>query len=409
MTKRKIATFFMKKMIHLTRFLDKNFLINNKRIILVYLLILIPSILLIQHYFNLLFSLSYIIFFIIIILFVNKIKTNSYDKLSYIIIVTSIIIYLFIISFIAPAYTGRMDRDEMLSATSIKILNGESPYSATWYLDHSTKKGEKIYAVNRVDVMPFTILFSIPFFLIGNVAYQDLIGYILLALVLMLIYKNKKTMLCSIILLSTSPLIIFEFMGLNDLLIGLSLFILAVYLMFRHKDVLLSIILALAFLTRPVLWIPAGIIMGKLLKTRTIKQIFLVGLIFLITISIFIIPFLLVDANGLITNVLKGGANKAQTEINPLVKYIFPETNRMLWISIPLLIVSVLIGYFLGKRRSDIYLFTSLILVVFFSVLAFIRLGIDYSHLIWIVTPAFFAFSINNKKRLNKVEKRYVQ
>ncbi len=408
MAKRNIKTFFMKNRESLKKILDKDILISNKRTILVYLLILIPSILLIQHYFNFIFSLFYVISFFITIFFVNKIKINSYNKLSYIIIATSIIIYLFIIIFIAPAYTGRMDRDEMLSATSIKVLNKESPYSATWYLDSFTKKGEKVYAVNRVNVMPFTILFSIPFFLIGNVAYQNIVGYLILVLILMLIYKNKKTMTCAILLLSTSPIIIFEFIGLNDLLVGISLFILAVYLMFRHKDILLSIILALAFLTRPVLWIPLGIIAGKLLKTRTIKQLFLLGVIFLMTLSFFLIPFLLVDSDGLITNVLKTNANKVQVEKNPLVNHIFPETNRMLWISIPLLIVSIFLGYFLGEKRSNVYLSISIILIVFFSVLIFIRLDIDYSHLIWIVIPAFFAFSINNKKRLNKF-KRHIQ
>ncbi len=385
-----------KKIIEIKRFLIG----ENWNIYPLILLVFLTSIL-IYKYFGALLVIAYITLVIGLKIIIQKIKfgKKTMKIVIYLVIISTIISQIIIIQFIAPKYAGRIDRNNMLIATSQKVIEGKTPYDATWWVvfpDHKEK------AIGRVNVLPFTILFAIPFYLIGNIAYQEVLAYVVILFLLLKRYKNVKNKLLVSLLFGGSPIIIFDIIGLNDLLVGISLLFLAIYLAKKKKDIWVAITMVCAFLTRPIFLVMSTPFIGVFLKKATWRRVIKLSLTAVIISLMLFMPFYMMWGGKMLKSVFGNDSGKFLVEKNPLLKQ-FPNRCRAEIITITIMILFFIIGYAGIKKERQLYLATSLSAGLFLGIMYFIRLDIDYSQLIWIASPLFFAFK--ETRRLKNEEK----
>jgi hypothetical protein len=377
----------------------RNNLLFSKENIAILLAILILNVFLLSAYLPLPAVLAYIIGFgVLIFLYLRYELSKAHFKHIFIAVtIAFIVVYTFIILAVAPSFTERMDRDELLTASSQLILSGESPYKARWVVGD-------LVAFNRVNVLPFTLIYAIPFYLLGNVALQNIVAYAFLAFIIFRIYrKNENLAMLSLILLSVSPILFFEFMGLSDLLTGLALVVGALYYLTQKRLVTSAVFIALAAITRHVVWLVGGVYVAHLLKNNRIKNILLVCALVAGIVVILSLPFALNDPDGFM-NVFS--RNQEQFEVlNPYFRDIFPMNDVKLVLVPVVVLFSLIAGYF-ARNFNKLCLIAGTALLFFFGTLLVIRMGMDYSHLTWVATPFYLAFSADKGQKSRKRKKK---
>lgn len=377
---------------------SKDELLTPRNLIILLLITLLNSFM-IHLYLNPLFVILFlfgIVFLTGLYLFIkipDKHKKTIFISLT----ISFLAYYLIIMTVFAPAFTERMDRDELLTATSTMILSGKSPYEARWVV------GEYV-AINRVNVLPFSLIYSIPFYLFGNVAFQDLIAYLFIVYIIYIRYTGKTIFrnsfsLYLLVLFSVSPITCFEFMGLSDLLTGIALFLGAVHFATKKKIIPSTIFLSLSMLTRLVLWPPAGLLAGYYYRRVRTKKFLTIGITITIIITAFMIPFYLWDGEGFLNNTLGSNQGKLNIEGSQLFRLIPIKDISLIFPGI-LLLYSIIAGYF-SRNFHDLSLHFGILMIILFSTMLMIAL--DYSHLTWMAVPLYFSFK-SRKIKNNKIK-----
>jgi hypothetical protein len=121
------------------------------------------------------------------------------------ILVVSIALIIFFITFTTDGNTLKVDRWSAMDVAIRALLNGEYPYTA---VDHL--KG-------RTSNFPGLLILGIPFYLLGNVGSLQVFSFLLLSFVL---YQatNIKQAIFYILLLILSPAFWWEIFAISDLM-----------------------------------------------------------------------------------------------------------------------------------------------------------------------------------------------
>lgn len=207
------------------------------------------------------------------------------------------------------------------------LLRGENPYTENYFNTPLAEWGDigdppiTNPALYHLAYMPFSFIFSVPFFLAGNffLGWFDerlvLIFSFLLVVALILKWPGKpfSTKTLFITALTMNPWFFFYFIeGRNDIFV-LSWIILSIYFLQLEKFKQSSLALAFAVASKQTSWflLPfyfAYLYYNESPKTafsQKIKNIFLKTRVFFATAALIIVPFLIWDYNSFIDDIFR--------------------------------------------------------------------------------------------------------
>lgn len=214
----------------------KDFAIHNWPGLGFAFVVLFPSTAIVQKYFGGLGLLAYILFGSVAVFALHhscrtaqipRLPTRWMAGISIALLVALIVIFQ--VGY-PVANSGRFgpgsDRDEALNIATGRLLHGQHPYGAPTYLN------------NPITPMPGSLVLAIPFYLIGNAAYQNIVWLMLLIhQVSRYLRHNGLALITFTTILLGSPIILQEYVTGGDLLAN-SIFvtITAAWLIFSVRD-----------------------------------------------------------------------------------------------------------------------------------------------------------------------------
>lgn len=155
------------------------------------------------------------------------------------------------------------DRDDALNVGLRAMMSGHNPYSVMTYLDH------------RPTPMPGALLMALPFYLLGNAAYQNLVWVPLFA-----VWASRRcgagpALWFLLVFMAGSPATLADVMAGGDytinalyVAIAMSVVVAAYATDSRGKWFASTIVLALAMSSRPIYIMAAPILAGVIYRSR---------------------------------------------------------------------------------------------------------------------------------------------
>jgi hypothetical protein len=138
------------------------------------------------------------------------------------------------------------DADDALNLAAGRLLSGQSPYAARTYLDHP------------ISPLPGAVILAVPFFLLGNAAYQNVFWLVVyFAIAYHLLRDVRYATLHLILLLACSPAI------LHQHVVGFDWVSNAIYVMAG-----MHVVLAVDPRKRPAVGVLAALFLGMALSSR---------------------------------------------------------------------------------------------------------------------------------------------
>ncbi|MHB8578683.1 MAG: hypothetical protein ACYDA4_02340 [Ignavibacteriaceae bacterium] len=244
---------------------------------------------------SILLTALYLIIFFAVLLFLDRLNYKRFVFLNqkFIVVFSSIVVF---ISFLWITFLPRLGEVGRLPAIEDwikRFFNGSFPYNSPF-----TPSG-----------FPVLFILSIPFYLLKNIGYLEVIGLSLL-LISVIYYSNTlKENLFRIIILLLSPVLYYGFVVRDELFFNMMIPIVLIFLMekfydrdkYNYKFDLFGILFGLALSTRSVVAIIYAVYIVYLFKSnipKGITFIFLLALVFWFT----LLPFFLWDQNSFLTH-----------------------------------------------------------------------------------------------------------
>lgn len=228
---------------------------------------------------------GYSIIFVLgyILLFTKKGRRVSDNKKFSLSIMAILIILSIFLTFLGNIssieYNG--DNDEALEIWINNLFSFQYPYEAVTQLG------------GRLTPFPFLPLYSIPFYLLGNVAYQNFINLLIILFIIWNFSENRRQLNFGLVSLSIcTPLFVF-FLNQSDHMTVAAFTALGIYLLYKNRFELGSVIFGLLIASKGYVWFIIPTIIYFIQSKGGIKHLKKSILIMIIIPSIFILPFIL--------------------------------------------------------------------------------------------------------------------
>jgi hypothetical protein len=180
------------------------------------------------------------------------------------------------------------DNDDAIEVFIQSIFHGDYPYT------HLTQLG------NPLSPLPFEPLYSIIFFLIGNVAYQNIVSVAILIAIIWMISRNDDQKIFGYLSISLC-IPFYEYLLTQSDNISVVIFILLIlFLMYKCKLYSSSVLTGCMIAAKGFVWLIVPAIIVYIYTKTNFKKWILCCCIISIVASIFILPFLIWDANTFI-------------------------------------------------------------------------------------------------------------
>lgn len=166
------------------------------------------------------------------------------------------------------------------------LFNGIYPYSS--YITPSA--------------FPAFYILVLPFYLIGQLGFLEVIGLVIMLFVIKAYAVNDKNLLVTLLLLFTSPIIFHDFVVRSELTFNISLFVLLATLLrkIEHSEntkiAIFGILFGLTLSTRSVMIVPLMTFMLFYFR-NDIKKLFLFGMIIALVFVLQLLPLIIWDSN----------------------------------------------------------------------------------------------------------------
>jgi hypothetical protein len=262
--------FILKLHITVQNFLFQN-LINNKVILIPYFLLAVCS-----YYF----------------LFTSKFNAVLPEKR---VVVILFILYLIIIA-LALTFLGNLtfidqgsDNDDAIEVFIQSVFQGIYPYTQV------TPQFE-----NRLSPLPFEPFYSIPFFLLGNIAYQNIVNVGILITLIWLISGNDDQKIFGYLSISLCIPLYLYLVTQSDNITIVTFLLLIGFLLSRCRLFSGSVLTGCMIAAKGTFWLIVPAIIVYISKKTDLKTWIMYCCLISIVASVFIIPFLIWDANTFI-------------------------------------------------------------------------------------------------------------
>ncbi len=233
------------------------------------------NILIIIYFF--VFLLGYIVLFTEIFNNISKSKKLTIITLALIIILTICLTFLGNL----PSINNNIDYAEALNIWINHFFSLQYPYA---YLTHLE---------GRITPLPFLPLYSIPFYLVGNVAYQNFISLLIIIYILWKFCDDIYQLNFGLISLLLSIPYSFVLLTHSYHITTAAFTILALYLLYKNRFELGSLIFGFLISSAAYIWPLIPSIIYYMISKKSIKNSYKSILILLITPIIIILPFIL--------------------------------------------------------------------------------------------------------------------
>jgi len=279
-----------------------------------------------------------ICFFLLFFYLYNDLQQTKYAHVAKLVILVALI-FLISISVIASGVYFRRNNYEIsfthdgLIQTEVAIqyiIDGKNPYTENFfntpmarlpYSQMATDYGATFVnpALYHIIYLPYYLFFSIPFYLLSNLMlgwydqrFVHIIIYLLSAVVIYCLPNAKSKKLFYLVFFAFNPLFLINFTGGNNDIFVFFWIILALFFMKKEKVELSSLSLGLAVVSKHFAWplVPFYFIyfflqQKKLPIMLNIKLLVNRTKLFWLPIIVFIVPFLVWDANSFIDDIFK--------------------------------------------------------------------------------------------------------
>jgi hypothetical protein len=228
------------------------------------------------------------------LLFVSTIHPETKRKVIYTTILFAVVcaVILTVVGNI-PSIDTHSDNDEGLEVFIHSLSNGSYPYLNQ--VQHVNENG-KTFSL-RLDFLPALPAYSFIFYLLGNVAYQNIVNVVALVLIVWFIAKSdEQKLLGYIMLVLCLPIYLFELTQSDHLTIATGI-LLVLVLLYNKKYISASVLSGCMIASKGYFWLVVPAITVFLFKQLGFKK-WIENMIVIVGIAaIFIVPFLAWDSN----------------------------------------------------------------------------------------------------------------
>lgn len=185
------------------------------------------------------------------------------------------------------------DNDEGLELFIKSVFHGEYPYIKT--VQNTDSAGGVIF--NRLTFLPFLPIYSMIFFYLGNVAYQNIVNILILVAIVWFVANNDSQKLYGYIALSLCLPIYSGALTQSDHLTVVTFLLLILVLFYNQKFVPGSILTGCMVASKGYFWLILPALITYLYKKVNIRKWVLLCCIIFGLATTFILPFLIWDSN----------------------------------------------------------------------------------------------------------------
>lgn len=196
----------------------------------------------------------------------------------------TIIVFLIFMSFLLTLYgntTPGHDNSEALKLWIGNFFNLVYPYLSLTHLN------------NPITPLPFLPLYSIPFYFLGNVAYQNIINIIIILFIFIKISNDKKDLNFGLVSLFISVPLYTYFVNQSDNLTVATFTFLALFLIIKNKSKFASILFGLLIASKGYFFVVIPVSLYYLHIKEGYKKMILFLLTAITIAAIITIPFYL--------------------------------------------------------------------------------------------------------------------
>ena len=332
----------------------------------------------VYHYLGVLAAFVYLLAYAILFIWACKFHPGErFQNLALAaIIFLSLALQIVLLIWVAPQFDQQMDRDDALTYWIEALARGEYPYSVP------TSRG------NPISILPFLPLIALPFYLLGNVGYLEIISYLVLIILLWMAYNQApRNRFFTIIVFSTSPLLFFEVAGRSDLIANLALLVLLIFLLerravdqFKFGAWIFGLSLGLLGATRIALAPALFVIlyyMAAAFPRRLLKKTLVIGTI---TFFVLVAPFAFWNPTTFF-HYAPLGVNRTKLGGDRLIAIVILVGTAF----------STLLVSFAVKSAKDLYTAAAVVLAIV-ALATWLTFSRDLSYLQMIFIPLLFAF-----------------
>ncbi|HUX92475.1 MAG TPA: hypothetical protein VMV36_01620 [Ignavibacteriaceae bacterium] len=237
----------------------------------------------------------YLIIFSVVLFFLNRLNDKRFVFLNqkFVIVFSSLLVFISFLWITFIPRFGEVGRLPAIEDWIKRFFNGSFPYNSPF-----TPSG-----------FPVLFFLSVPFYLLKNIGYLEVIGLSLFLISVIYFSNTLKENLFRIIILLLSPVLYYGFVVRDELFFNMMIPVVLIFLMekfydrdnYNYKFDLFGILFGLALSTRSVVAIIYAVYIVYLFKSnipKGITFIFLLALVFWFT----LLPFFLWDQNSFLTN-----------------------------------------------------------------------------------------------------------
>jgi hypothetical protein len=333
----------------------------------------------------LIFTPLYLLIFLGIIILIDKInieKTPFISRKFFIYLSLTIVILTICWITFMPRF-GQIGRFPAINDWLERILSGKFPYT---------------YPITPSG-FPFLFFISIPFYIIGNVGYLEVLGLILFLSAIYYYSKSTKEMIFRLLIILMCPVFCYSFVVRDELFFNMMLVIVIIFLAENYlnaakinlKFISFAILFGLALSTRSVVVIIYAVYLLYVFKSNIFNGV-IFFLIIALTFGALIIPFYLWNPQSFMIY----GPFAVQSHLSYLPK----------WIVIAAIGLSIYLGWLADDLRkvflfSGILLFTLVLISMLFRINemglsnAVINDGFDISYFIFCIPFLLLSFREN--------------
>jgi len=283
------------------------------------------------------------------------------------------------LSWLGPVFDAGMDRDSALIGWWSALAQGQFPYSVRTHLG------------NPISVLPVMPAVALPFVLLGNVGYLEVVSFLCLAALLWHHYsRSPRALVLSLAALCSAPLVFLEVIGRSDLLANMALLMLLLtWLEVNEHDLrgrrvlLLGGYLGCLLATRVAVFPSLVVVAIGLLRWAGPRAFAKAAAASSVVVGVLVLPFLLWDPLTFLTYAPLGVTSE-KLGSDPLA--------RIAW---PMLAGCVVLATGLAMRGAR-NLFIAQVPVMATVVLATsLAFTVDLSYLQLVFVPLLFAFPLD--------------
>ncbi|MBI5680848.1 MAG: hypothetical protein HZC47_08150 [Methanobacterium sp.] len=234
----------------------------------------------------------YLGYFILFLLFYVVLFTKIGQKISDNKKFTLLIISLLIISSVTLTFLGNnpsinyyCDSDDALTIWINQLFSFQYPYEAV------TQLGQQITP------FPSLPLYSIPFYLLGNVAYQNIVNLFIIIFILWNFSENRRQLNFGLVSLLICVHFAVSFLNHTDHMTVATFVALGLYLLYKSRFKLSSLIFGLLIASKGYIWFIIPTIICYIFKKENFQNFKKSLLIIILVPLIIVLPFILWNSN----------------------------------------------------------------------------------------------------------------